>query len=240
VQSTLRSAAARLRSDLRGSQVTPATFCAALAEIAPQDRDSWLDLVWDIEEIPLDDPDLPRGCVPYLPCPAAAVLDAVDQAGVTCDDVFVDVGSGLGRAALLAHLKTGAACIGLEIQPTLARTAQARADWVNLSRMRFLQGDAAEMVRFIPMATVFFLYCPFGPSRLQRFLDGLEDIAHARTIRVCCVDMPPLEAPWLAPTQSTSSRVDVYRSTFLRTGHGSEGPSPVRPATGALTDAAAT
>lgn len=137
---------------------------------------------------------------------------------MTSGDVFVDVGAGLGRAALLAHLKTGAACIGLEIQPTLARTAQARADWMSLNRMRFLQGDAAEMVRFIPTATVFFLYCPFGASRVQRFFEGLKDIAHARTIRVCCVDMPPLQAPWLAPTPSTSSRVDVYRSTLLPAG----------------------
>ena len=171
--------------------------------------------MWDLEGIPLDDPDLPRGCVPYLPCPVAAVLDAVDQAGVTSNDVFVDVGSGLGRAALLAHLKTGAGCIGLEIQHTLARTAQGRADWVNLSRVRFLQGDAAEMVRFIPIGTVFFLYCPFGKTRIRHFLEGLEDVAYSRTIRVCCVDMPSLEARWLAPMPSTSSRVDLYRSTFL-------------------------
>ncbi|MCA9594071.1 MAG: hypothetical protein KC776_12195 [Myxococcales bacterium] len=117
-------------------------------------------------------------------------------------------------AALLAHLKTGAGCVGLEIQPMLARTAQARADWLGLTRMRFLQGDAAELVRFITTGTVFFLYCPFGGARLERFLDGLEDVARARPIRICCVDMAPLDSPWLAPVASTSSRVSIYRSTF--------------------------
>lgn len=214
MRSSFRNVAARLRSELRRDGVTPATFDAALSEVPPQDREEWLDLIWDIDEVPADDADLPRGCVPYLPCAVATVLDAVYQAAVTCDDVFVDVGSGVGRAALLAHLKTGAGCIGLEIQSVLARTAQGRADWLRLSRLRFVEGDAADMARFITIGTVFFLYCPFGGDRLRRFLDGVADIALTRAIRICCVDMPPLEAPWLARAPSTSSRVDVYQSTL--------------------------
>lgn len=57
------------------------------------------------------------------------------------------------------------------------------------------------------------LYCPFGGDRLRRFLGGLEDVAPTRSIRVCCVDMPPLEPPWLARVPLTSSRVHVYQST---------------------------
>ena len=92
-----RSSAVRLRSALRDGGVTPATFGAALSEVPPREHDQWLDLLWDIDEIPLDDPDLGPGCVPYLPCAAASVLDAIDQANVTVDDIFVDVGAGQGR-----------------------------------------------------------------------------------------------------------------------------------------------
>lgn len=212
----VRSDALHLRAELLGGRVTPAIFGAALEQIAPPDRDQWLDLLWDVDEIASDVPNLPRDCVPYLPCAAATVLDAVRQAAVTCDDVFVDVGAGAGRAALLAHLETGAGCIGLEIQPPLARTAQGRADWLNLHRVRFIEGDAADLVRFIRTGTVFFLYCPFGGDRLRRFFDGLEDVAQAKPIRVCCVDMAPLKAPWLAPLPSSSSRIDVYRSLPFR------------------------
>jgi SAM-dependent methyltransferase len=214
VQPSYRSAAARLSSHLRSDRVTPETFGAALAAVSPEHRDEWLDRLWDVDGLPSDDPHLPRGCVPYLPCSVATVLDVVQQAGVTCDDVFVDVGSGAGRAALLVHLVTGAGCIGLEIQPNLVRAAQGRADWLGLSRLRFLEGDAADLVRFITVGTVFFLYCPFGGDRLQRLLDGLEDVARTRTIRVCCVDMAPLERPWLARVSSTLAHIDVYRSTF--------------------------
>lgn len=213
VPATFRSAAHRLRSDLWSGLVTPESFCAALAEVAPGDRDSWLDLLWDSNEIPADAPDLPRGCVPYLPCPVACVLEGLEQADVTRKDVFVDVGAGLGRVALLAHLKTGADCIGLEIQSTLVRTAQARADQAHLGRMRFLHGDAAETVSRVTTGTVFFLYCPFSGARLQRFLEGLQRVARAQPIRVCCIDMPPLDAAWLARLPSISAHVDVYCSS---------------------------
>jgi SAM-dependent methyltransferase len=194
-------------------RVALGTFISAVDEVPPSDREAWLDRIWDLDALPPDDPELPRGCVPYLPCSVATVLDAVEQAGVTSDDVFVDVGSGAGRAALLVHLKTGAACIGLEIQPALARTAQARADWLGLERLRFVAGDAAELIRFVPTGTVFFLYCPFGGARLDHFLDGLEDVARARPIRVCCVDMPLIERPWLVRRPPTSSNLDVYESS---------------------------
>jgi SAM-dependent methyltransferase len=213
VQQTVRNAALRLRADLRSTRVTPANFDAALAEIPARSREEWLDLLWDIEDLAADAPDLPRGCVPYLPCAVDTVLDVLREARVTADDVFVDVGAGAGRAALLAHLKTGAGCIGLEIQPALVRTAQARADWLGLTRLRFVEGDASEMIRFIRTGTVFFLYCPFGAERLQRFLDGLGDVARAKPVRVCCVDMPPLERPEFARLPSASAHIDVYRST---------------------------
>lgn len=215
VQSAFRNAANQVRTLLLSNQATPASFRAELENIPPRDRDAWLDLLWDLHEIPDDDPKLPRGCAPYLPCPVATVLEAVERAGVTHDDVFVDVGSGTGRTALLANLLTGAGCIGLEIQPALVKAARGRADWLNLHRTRFVEGDAVDLLRFITIGTVFFLYCPFGGERIHRILDDLEAIARTRQVRICCVHMPALERPWLARLPSTSVELDVYRSTLL-------------------------
>jgi hypothetical protein len=120
----------------------------------------------------------------------------------------------MGRATFLTHLLTGAGCIGLEIQPALVQAARGRAAWLNLSRSCFVEGDAADLVRFITIGTVFFLYCPFGGGRLRRVLDGLEDIARTRRIRICCVDLPPLERPWLVPISPSSTELVVYRSTL--------------------------
>ncbi len=187
---------------------------AALAQLPGPELDAWLDEYWDVQDLPADDPMLPRGCVPYLPCPAETVLEAVEAARVSAQDVFVDIGAGLGRTAALTHLLTGAGCIGIEIQPKLVRAAQARADWLNLTRVRFLEGDAQELVRFMVTGTVFFLYCPFGGARLQSVLDDLEQIAQTRAIRICCVGMPDLHLPWLTALPCASVECGVYQSTL--------------------------
>jgi len=214
MQQTAQEAAKVLRSSLMRNGPEPESFRAALNGIRAEDRDAWLDLLWDIDELPEDDPLLPRGCVPYLPCPVATVLEAVQQAAVTSDDVFVDIGSGLGRAVALTHLLTGAEGIGLEIQPRLVQAARERAARLNLSRVRIVEGDAVDLIRSITSGTVFFLYCPFGQDRLQRVLDELEHTARTRPIRICCVGIPPLDRPWLAPVPCTSVDLAVYRSTL--------------------------
>lgn len=216
MQRAAHDAAIALRTSLvrNADDVAPAIFRASLSHVPPSDRDAWLDLLMDAGELPDDDPLLPRGCVPYLPCPVAAVLEALQVAAVTGDDVFVDVGAGLGRAVVLAHLFTGAGCIGLEIQPGLVKAARERAAWLNLGRARFIEGDAADSIRWVAIGTVFFFYCPFSGDRLNRVLDELEAIARTRQIRVCCVGMPPLHRAWLAMVASTSVDLTVYRSNL--------------------------
>ena len=209
---SVTDAAHALRRGVRRDGPAPATFAAALDAVPREYRDAWLDCLWGIDELPGDDPGLPRGCVPYLPCPVALALEAILVARVTRDDVFVDVGAGLGRVVALTHLLTGAPCFGLEIQPGLVEAARERAARLKLGQVRFLEGDAADLIPSMTVGSVFFLYCPFGGPRLARVLDDLEGIARKREIRVCCVDMPALERPWLAPVASGSPELCVYRS----------------------------
>lgn len=208
-----RAAADLLRARLGpDAPPPPEQVRSALGRIPEDERDRWVDALLDIDAIAEDDPDLPRGCVPYLPCPASTVLEAVERAEVSADDVVVDVGAGVGRTLCLMHWLTGASGIGIEIQPRLIELAIQRAAWASPGRLHFIRGDAAEVIRSVTTGTVFFLYCPFGSDRLRRFLDGLEDSARARAIRVCCVDMAPLDRPWLTPVPSGTSAVDLYRS----------------------------
>lgn len=203
----------RLRRRVSSIGVAPNRFETELEQIPARDREAWLDALWNVVDLPADDASLPRGCVPYLPCAVATVLEAVCGAEIGANDVFVDVGSGLGRVAALVHLLTGATCLGLEIQPALVEAARERAEQLGLDRLRFVEGDAAELVTDIGVGTVFFLYCPFGGTRLHRFVDGLEDIARARPIRVCCVGMPPLDGAWLEPLPTDDPELVVYVST---------------------------
>jgi hypothetical protein len=213
VEDAHRGGAELMRSLLANGKVTPAAFRAALIDVPPADRDAWVDLILGLDALPDDGSDLPPGCAPYIPCSVDAVLRMVERADVRPADVFVDIGSGLGRAAALTHLLTGASAIGLEIQSELVRSSRDLTKRLHASRLSIVEGDASSLTSFIPIGTVFFLYCPFSGDRLRRVLHDLESIARTRQIRVCCVHLPILSCPWLSPVSPLTGDLVVYRST---------------------------
>jgi SAM-dependent methyltransferase len=190
----------------------PALFRAALARLPARARDACVDKALGFGELPEDGPALPNGCVPYLPCPVDALLQLVEHAPVRASDVFVDVGSGLGRAAALVHLLTGARAVGIDIQPPLIAAARAHAARLRLPDLSFVEGDAVKRADALAAGTVFLLYCPFSGDRLARLLDLLEPVARTRPIRVCCVDLPLPARGWLTLAASPSPALAIYRS----------------------------
>jgi hypothetical protein len=209
-----RQSAEQIRSLIERGRHEPARFGAALLDVAPTARDAWLDVVLGLGELPDDGPDLPKDCVPYLPCPVDALLRMVDHARVRASDVFVDVGSGVGRAAALVHLLTGATVIGLEIQHSLVVASRELAAQLGASRFSTIEGDAMELTRVATSGSVFFLYCPFSGVRLANVLANLEPIARTRMLRVCCVDLPLQEHPWLVLDPQRSGDLAIYWSTL--------------------------
>jgi SAM-dependent methyltransferase len=180
-------------------------FRAALLDVPFDQRDAWIDRVLGLGALPDDGAELPAGCVPYLPCAVDALIEAVDRADIGPDDVFVDVGSGVGRALAVVHLLSGAAAIGIEIQQPLVAAAREVTRAVS-SRIEHVHGDAVGAVR---AGTVYFLYCPFSGERLERMLDELAAVP--RPIRVCCVDLPLPERAWLVEVAAAGG-LSVYRS----------------------------
>jgi hypothetical protein len=215
VEEAHRESAEQIRSLLASAPPAPAVFRAALTSIPPAERDAWLDVVLGLDACPDDGPELPRGCVPYLPCGVDALLRMVEHAGVRASDVFVDVGAGVGRAATLVHLLTGASAIGLEIQPALVLASRDITTRLQVLRVAPVEGDAAVLTGYIAIGSVFFLYCPFSGERLEKVLDDLEPIARTRQIRVCCVDLPLPPRPWLTLVSPPFEDLAVYRSTLL-------------------------
>jgi SAM-dependent methyltransferase len=212
VEETHRESADRIRSKIERRLHDPQEFRGALLSVPRAARDAWLDLVLGLHDLPDDGPDLPRGCVPYFPCSVDALLRMVDQAGVRASDVFVDVGSGLGRAAAFVHLITGAGVIGIEIQSGLVVAARDLAARLLVPRVSYIEGDAMELTGFMTTGSVFFLYCPFSGERLAKVMTDLESIARTRTVRVCCVDLPLPPCAWLSPEPRLSGDLAIYRS----------------------------
>lgn len=231
VDAVHRQGAERMRERITSAPPTPAVFRAALLEVPPAERDAWVDVVLGLDAIPDDGPELPRGCVPYVPCGVDVLLRVVEHAGVGVSDVFVDIGAGVGRAAALVHLLTGASAIGLEIQPGLVRVSRDLTARLGLRCVTAIEGDAAALIGLAASGSVFFLYCPFSGERLAKVLDALEGIARTRQVRVCCVDLPLPPRAWLTLVSPPSEDLAVYCSAPVGDPRGHAGASP-RPRAG--------
>jgi hypothetical protein len=132
---------------------------------------------------------------------------------LTAQDVFVDLGSGLGHVPLLVAICTDARAIGIELEPAYVECARRSAEALRLTNATFLTQDAR--VADLSSGTVFYLYTPFCGAILRVVLDQLRLIATTRDIRVCtfgpCTAIVAAE-PWLTQDPVEASYISFFRS----------------------------
>ena len=206
----LRSSARRAREAVAAGRLRGGAFLEALLAVRFDERDLWLDELLGLPELPADLPGLPPGTVPYLPCDVDAIVRTVREAPVTAADLFVDLGAGLGRPTLLAHLLSGVRAFGLELQPHLVDHARSAAIRLGLDGVRFDVADAT--AADIPDGNVYFIYASFNGAAHARVLGALERIAARHPIVLCAVGFEVRE-PWLRERRSTSPELVFYDSS---------------------------
>ena len=150
----------------------------------------------------------------YQPTPARHIFEMIARCGLDGDDVFIDLGSGMGHVPLLVALCTSAHAIGIELEPTYVACAKQAADALKLTNAGFAQCDAraAEFAS----GTVFYLYTPFKGAIMREVLDRLQREAERRPIRICtfgpCTQVVANE-PWLV----TSDALETDRLVVFHT-----------------------
>lgn len=129
---------------------------------------------------PIPEPTLERerGMVGYHPTPFRILLELCKQAEFQRDDVFYDIGAGLGHVALLVHLLTGIRTRGVEIDPAYCHLRQA----MQLSGVEFLKTDARDVD--YAGSSVFFLYTPFQGTLLHTVLQKIRRNTQGHPIRL--------------------------------------------------------
>jgi predicted RNA methylase len=110
------------------------------------------------------------------------VLEAVDKLNLKPDDVFYDLGSGLGRVVILANLLSGAQARGIEINPVLDEHAREFANRLALPMVTFIKADVRE-VDFSD-GTVFFMYTPFTGEIMDTVLEKLHRQSLKHPLRI--------------------------------------------------------
>jgi hypothetical protein len=121
--------------------------------------------------------------VPYQPTPVRHILHLIAAAMLAEDDVFVDLGSGLGHVPLLVSMITGAQSLGVEMQAAYVVSARECAQNLQLSRVLFIARDARDAD--LSRGTVFYLYSPFKGSILADVLGALRRESMHRSIKIC-------------------------------------------------------
>jgi SAM-dependent methyltransferase len=134
---------------------------------------------------------------------------------------FIDVGSGKGRALLMAADYPFRRVLGIELLPALHRVAQENIKkYKSDSRQCFaidcLLGDACELV-FPPEPTVLYLFNPLPESGLVKLVSNLEQSLRWRPRPVFVLYHNPLLEPLLArsPAFKRIARTPQY-SIFSR------------------------
>jgi hypothetical protein len=133
----------------------------------------------------------------------------VDKTDFRPDDVFYDVGSGLGQVAILVHLLSGVRTRGLEVEPAYCHYATRCARALNLSRVEFINVDAREAG--YSDGTIFFLYTPFEGGMLDQVLGRLRDESRKRSVRLYTYGPCTLvvsQQVWLERVDHNGNRVD--------------------------------
>jgi len=147
----------------------------------------------------------------YMPTSYADLLKVLRVANLSSDDVFVDLGSGMGRAVFMASYLGARKSVGLELVRSLYETAEAnrrRGDWPTVE---FHCGDARQTI--FPDVTLLWMFNPFGPAIMEEMLANLKE---KRTGQLRIIYLNPFHddvlerAGWLAKVDTVSKSANWF------------------------------
>lgn len=185
----------KLRATIREEGLTGASLKAMAKEYAGFEADNdhhdgpcydnldiFINGLFFTKGMPQQTKDLEPEMVYYQKTPASVVFDLVELFHFTGEDVFVDIGSGLGQVALLVHLLTGIVARGIEFEPAFCDYARACAAELHLSHVTFINRDARQAD--YSEGTVFFMFTPFRGAILREVLELLRRESLRRRIKM--------------------------------------------------------
>ena len=135
-----------------------------------------------IQTVPEEIKEKAPGMVFYQKTPGRIILELVDKAQFKKDDVFYDLGSGLGHVPILVNLLSGVRAKGVEFEPAYCDYATACATELNLPGVQFINADARSAD--YSDGTVFFMYTPFEGGMLLDVLEMLRLASRSRNITI--------------------------------------------------------
>lgn len=186
----------RLRENIRNKSFTGKSFKSLINEYVDlharlnehdekegyDNLDIFINELISFQPIPEQTMELEPEMVFYQKTPARIIFELAEKSKFTKEDVFFDLGSGLGQAAILLNLLSGVRAYGVEFDPAFCDYATACAEQLNLPDVTFINADARKAD--YSKGTVFFMYTPFKGGILQEVLEVLRKESLSRKIKI--------------------------------------------------------
>ncbi len=138
------------------------------------------------------------GMIRYEATPARIILELIDAVKFISDDVFFDIGSGLGLVVMMVNLLTGVRSIGIEYDSLYCQYAQKQANDLGLGNVSFINEDARNAN--LNTGTIFYLFTPFVNEIFENVLERLRYTAIRKQIYLCSygtITYDLAKLPWL-------------------------------------------
>ncbi|MFN2237192.1 MAG: class I SAM-dependent methyltransferase [Anaerolineales bacterium] len=219
----------RVREKISKGQYTPESLRATLDSFTnytpgkkhlPDYETDGLDSLLEALFFPTSAPGESRkriaGMIRYEATPARVVLEMIDNLRLMPDDIFFDIGSGLGFVVMLVNLLTNIRCVGIEYDPAYCEYARNSAQSLNLSGISFIQGDARNTN--LNDGTIFYMFTPFVNQVFNSVLERLRYTAIRKRIYICSygtITFNLAKLPWLQirdPAMEHDFRLAVFTS----------------------------
>ena len=178
--------------------------------------DVFINGMFPFQNTPEQTKDLEPEMVYYQKTPARIVFELAEKAHFMKEDVFFDLGSGLGQVAILVNLLAGITVKGVEFEPAFCNYAGDCAADLNLPNVTFINADARKAD--YSEGTVFFMFTPFRGEILQEVLAVLRKESLQRKVKIItygpCTAQVALQS-WLhsaAPEHDNIHKLAIFTS----------------------------
>jgi hypothetical protein len=180
-------------------------------DIGYDSLDMFIDGVLLVDTLPAETKKREPEMYYYQQTPARVIFELIEKAVLTSQDVFYDLGSGLGQIPILVELLGAGKSKGIEFEPAYCDYARECAAQLNLPQVDFINEDARDAD--FSDGTVFYMYTPFEGKILQEVLEKLRQEACKRTIRLFtygyCTPQVARQN-WLTSEKSQNTE-DIYK-----------------------------
>jgi len=219
----------QVRENISNGQYTPESLRSTLNQFinhTPGEKPlsdyeyDGLDLLLEAVFFPISAPGESRkripGMIRYEATPARVVLEMIDNLRFMPDDIFFDIGSGLGFVVMLVNLLTNIRCVGIEYDPAYCEYARNSAQSLNLKKISFIHGDARHTD--LNDGTIFYMFTPFVNQIFSSVLERLRYTAIRKRIYICSygtITFNLANLPWLQirdPAMEHDFRLAIFTS----------------------------